>query len=371
MSEENALARQEDGDDELAHPSPISLDVSKLSPQRASIVVSQITQHARFAKNALTNIANAPETTEYVLRIPRQIQEGLDSGDLKLMTKKTGEMVGDVMGRSEKSGRMVVQHKLEAEQRTVKSITPSEHAEALSSDLFNIAIQQQMAEISAQLDEVLDAAKRIEQGQQDDRYALIESAESQLRLAAVAEDEANRLEHVRSAQHFLQEGSKKIARAMSRRIDNADEVPEFPPAIIWKMLSSRGNYYDTMTEWFNKAQEDFDVLEKAYAMLALCAVAIDEPNMLDVLLDDYKTALKAMDTRKLLSMGRLHTEAEFDGTWFSDVEGYIETRREEAKLLTDGQYIEVTMTGRMLMEAIDDETGEGPGEEGTEEDEPV
>lgn len=367
MSKDDALAKRDEQDEGgETSLSPINLDARKLSPKRASIVVSQITQYARIAKDVIQDIADAPATTEYVVQIPKAIQDKLDSGEYKLMRRETGELLCAVMGKSENSDRTVIRQRLDAVERTVQNAAPAQQAEAISSDLYNIAIQQQMAELSAQLEAVLDGVKRIEQGQQDDRYALIEAAESQLKIAAVAEDETNRLEAIRSAQQLLQEGTAKISRAMARRLQEVDGVPGSQLAIVWKMLTTRGNYYDEMNEWFNGIQESFEVLDKAYAMLALCAVAIGEPKMLDVLLDEYQARLSTMDTTKLLSMGNIHPEAKFDGEWFSDMKRYMEERREETKLLTDGEYIDITVTGQMLLEAMEDEAGTTGGEDGEE-----
>lgn len=367
MEQDDALAPR--GDDEELAPSPIKIDARKLSPQRAGIVVSKVAQYARIAQDVMKDIANAPATTEYVVQIPAAIQDKLESGEYKLMRRETGELLCAVTKKSDKSNRQVIAKRLDAVERTVPNTTPKQQADIISADLYDIAIQQQMAELSAQLEAVLDGVKRIEQGQQDDRYALIEAAESQLKIAAVVEDETHRLEAIRSAQHLLQEGTAKISRAMARRLQEVDEVPEHAPLIAWKMLTTRGNYYDEMNEWFDGIQESFEVLEKAYAMLSLCAIAMDEPKMLDVLLDEYQARLSTMDTQKLLTMGNIHPDEEFEGEWFANPARYVEARREEAKLLSDGEYIDITVTGEMLLEAMEDETGEA-GERG-EEDEPI
>lgn len=377
MSKEDALAHRDDNNPQneirKQDPSPISVDLRKLTPEKATAIASRIAQGAQFARDVVTNIAEAPETTEYVARFSKKAQEGLDSGEFKLMAKKTGEILGDVMGKSETSNRMVVKEKHTLVERTVPGVTSAQQAQTISADLYNIALQQQMAEVAAKLDEMIEVAKRIEQGQQDDRVALIEAAERELRLAAVAEDEENRLECVRNARRFLSEGTSQIAKTMNRRLQSVDGVPEFQPAIVWKMLSSKGVYVEEMDDWFNKVQDDFDVLERAYALHALCVLALDEPKMLDILFDDYRNDLASMDTDKLLTMANIHPERrkDFKKAWFADALGYVEAKQTEAKLLVEGEYIDVTITGQMLLEAIEDEAREEPGRQGAEEDEPL
>lgn len=352
MGKEDALARHDDGLDESIS---VKLDARRMPADKAAALVNQIVQYAHFTRDIAQTITESPEATEYVLRIPKAVQEGLDSGEYSLMKRKTGEILAEVMHKSETSNRTVIKQKLDVVERTKEAATAAQQSEAIATDLYNVAIQQQMAEISAQLEDVLKGVQRIEQGQQDDRYALIEAAESQLKLAMVANDETHRLEAVQSAQHFLQEGSAKIARAMARRLQEVEEVPEFAPAIVWKMLSTRGNYYDKMNDWFDRVQDDFDILERAHALLVLCAIAIGEPDMLPVLMDDYRNRLGTMATSKLLTMGRIHPELDFTDEWFADVGGYLDTREEATRRLTDGEYIEITLTNKMLAEAIDDE----------------
>lgn len=337
---------------ELRDPSPVSIEVSSLEPGKAKVLVGQILQGARLASDLIEEIASSPETTEYVLRVPKRIQEGLDSGAYKLMQKKTGEMVGEVLQKAADSNRMVVKQKLEVVERTSARAID---ANSLMTDLSAIAIQQQMAEISAQLDEMIDIAKRIEQGQQDDRFALIQAAEDLLRMAAVTESDKERRSLIHRAQGKLAEGANKVSLAMNALIKGAESVPKSDAAITWKMLFTRGNYYEKMDEWFDRVQESFEMLEKAYGLLALCAVATGEPNQISALLDGFETKIRSVDTAKLLSMGNLHPDIDFSGEWFADSKRYIANRKEDAMLIAGGEYIDVKLTGRMLMEAIEDE----------------
>jgi hypothetical protein len=174
------------------------------------------------------------------------------------------------------------------------------------------------------------------------------------------------LEAIRSARHFLQEGTTKISKAMARRLQEVDAVPDATPMIAWKMLRTRGNYYDEMNEWFNDIQESFEVLEKAHALLALCVIAVGEPKMLDVVFEDYTRLLADMDTQKLLSMGNMHKDVDFTSEWFYDTEGYVQARQDGVKELTDGDCIDVIITGEMLLEAMEDEAGEEPEGRGEE-----
>lgn len=338
---------------EVREPSPLQVDVSLLKPEKAKFYIVQILQHLDFAADIITDLAASAEGTEFVVRMPKLIQEGLDSGAYKLMTKQTGEICAEVLQKSATSNRMVVKQKLEIVERAKDTAINTNN---LTADLANIAIQQQMAEISAQLDEVISLARSIEQGQQNDRFALIDAAEESLRLAAVTEDEANRLSHIHKAQHDLVLGANQIAREISKQLQSAEGVPESDAAITVKMFFTRGNYFDKMNKWFDGVQESFEILEKAYGLLALCAIATDEPGSIDALLEGFASKIEGMDTKKLLSMRNLHPEVDFSHEWFANPMSYISTRKEDAKLIADGGYIDVTVTGHALMEAIKDET---------------
>lgn len=359
MSKDNDSLSKRSGDDseeiELRDPSPVCVDVSLLDSGKAKALVGQVLQGVKLASDMIAEIASSPEATEYVLRIPKGIQEGLDSGTYKLMQKRTGELVGEVLQKSANSNRMVVKQKLEVVERTTSHVVDTG---SLMTDLTSIAIQQQMAEISAQLDEMIDIAKRIEQGQQNDRFALIQAAEELLGLAAVTGDDNERRSLIRKAQARLVEGANKVSLAIGELIQSVESVPKSEAAITWKMLFTHGNYYEKMDEWFDRVQESFEMLEKAYGLLVLCAIATDEPDQINALLDGFASKIRGMDTRRLLSMGHLHPEVDFSGEWFADSKGYITARKEDALLIAGGEYIDVKLTGRMLMEAIEDETEE-------------
>lgn len=339
----------------MREPGPISIEVSSLESGKAKALVSQLLQSFRLTSDLISEIASSPDATEYVLRVPKSIQEGLDPGAYKLMQKKTGEMVGEVLQKSANSNRMVVKQKLEVVERTATHAVDTNN---LMADLTTIAIQQQMAEISAQLDEMIDVAKRIEQGQQDDRFALIQTAEEMLGMAAVTGDSAERRSLIRDARARLVEGANKVSNATKRQIESVESVPKSDMAITWKMLFTHGNYYEKMDEWFDRVQESFEMLEKAYGLLVLCAIASDEPDQINMLLDGFASKIQGMDTKRLLSMGNLHPEVDFSGEWFANSQGYIAARKEDALLITGGNFVDVRLTGRMLMEAIDNEAEE-------------
>ena len=358
MSQEDALAKQEDGG-EIAQKKPkaIHLDVREVRPEKASVALSNALQHFHLAREVIDTIAAAPPTTEFVLDLSG-VQKGLDTGELKLMRRKTGEVLCAVTRKAEDSNKQVIARRLNAFERAVPSVDPAQRLESISADLANIAIQQQMAEISAELKDVVDGMRRIEQGQWADRYALIDAAESELRDIPAMDSEANQLEAIRSARRYLKEGTASISRAMKQRMDSVESVPERRYQIAFKMLSTPKSYYEETCDWFNFADECFEMLDKAYTLLCLCAIAMGEPNVLETTLGEYRDRLKAMGPDKLLSVGNINPEVDFSGEWFADADAYIEGKRSEAKLLAEGEHIEVIVTGAMLLEAIDDEAGE-------------
>ena len=365
MTKEGNLAKREVNAEVVRKESQsLVLDARKLSPQKINWVLSGALQGLHLTKEMLDAIKSEPTDTEFVLVINDAVKQGLESGELELMRRKTGEVLGAVTKRSGNSNKRVVAGLLDAVERTAPSIEPSQRMANITVDLANIAIQQQLSEIHSELKGIADAVERIERGQWTDRFSHISSAESALQSAYAMKNEDERRAEIQLARGHLQDGTAKISEAMKDLLDGVEPVPERRYQIVLKMLLNWGNYYDETRSWFNLIDDCSKMLDKAYMLLCLSAVALGEPKVIKITLDEYRDRLKEMDTEKLLSVGNINPKVDFSKEWFYDVDAYIDAKRGEMRLLTEGNHIAVVVTGEMLLEAVDGEAGERARGEG-------
>lgn len=347
-------------------PNAIRLDMGKLVTEDLPAVMSKVVQYAK----AFGDIQGAigPES-ELVLQIPRHIQQGLADGSLQLLRKKDGtklaEVVKKVGNRQQFAGKMEVSEALKTNHAAV---------DGLGADLYNLAIQQQMTALIGEVRSMRTVVDRIEAGQDSDRFAKIKSAENMLRLAVKTEDPESRRQLTIAAIGKLTEGSEQVAGVLRHHLQGMDPVPADELGKYFAMIMERG-YVDKKDAEFDKAQDYFALLEKAWDLMAFSVIALDERQLLPDVFDFAQNTTRGLPLDALRSVQRLHPRLResFKGEWFMRPEGYIEdSKRDYGHLAESSQrYIEVEITGKMLMEAMDDDQDGGRDDQGAGEGQPV
>lgn len=124
---------------------------------------------------------------EYVAKIPKNIQEKIDKGELSILMKKNGAHTASVFDNKTKK----IYAQLELESKSV------------SQDLGSLpqlyGMQDQLANLAEKIEDLTKMIERVEQGQYNDRYAGYFSARQQLIEAMTVKDETLKLNLMTSA----------------------------------------------------------------------------------------------------------------------------------------------------------------------------
>ena len=98
-----------------------------------------------------------------------------------------------------------------------------------------------MAQLSERIEETYQTVEMIERGQQDDRVAFIEAGRKEIMLALTLQDENDKNEQMRLGIHNLLLGREQIGKAMARRIENFEPLPESRVVLFLNTLA-HSNY---------------------------------------------------------------------------------------------------------------------------------
>lgn len=149
--------------------------VEKFSQKRL-LIANNLTQ-------VLVGVSNIEEIISpekiYIAKFPKDVLMKIDSGQYAVMKDKSGEILSTIIDTTLPKNRNIV-HQLRMEE-----VNPnfSDKMKDLSSNVTNIAIQQQLAELAQMLAQIQTIVLEIKRGQMTDRIGLVFSGKNQLEQA--------------------------------------------------------------------------------------------------------------------------------------------------------------------------------------------
>jgi len=292
----------------------------------------------------------APEGS-YVLELPAKAFDSLGDGIINLLNGDIGEFAGSLFesigGEKIFKGNLPVQDPRELDAKTLKGVSESLH---------NVAVQQQMAAIAMELEDIRESTKKIETGMRDDRMGEILAAKDQLWLASKTTDKENRRVLTRSAISQLSTGLGKISQTIKSEVHAFNPVPENRLAIYWKMATSPENYTEKKEREYNEIKDYVDIYREANNLLAAAYMMIDEPAAADEVYRLQGDFWDTLDLSRIQSIGNMYPGLDMSHEWVHEPTAYIETSR--AKMLEGpSKYntISIELTGKQLLEAFDND----------------
>ncbi|WP_455134773.1 hypothetical protein [Schaalia cardiffensis] len=328
----------------------IEVRLTDIDAARAKNILAQAVQQAGLAKDAVKALS---KDTIYVLDIPKKIQEGLESGKFTFMQKKdTGESLAAIYevvdGKKSLFANLTTKEVQLANERAVHD---------LGQGVQQLALQQQMAVLLNEIEDVHKIVALIEQGQRDDRFAEIKSGYDQLRLALKTVDEEKRNRMIENAIQTITSGSSKIQLALTRRIADFEAVPSSDIGVYLKMLTSYKSYIDKKDAEYDGIGEYFEYYETASRLLVYASLMEDEPDRVKEIIRLHGEFIGSLEAGKLKTISKLHPEESFDAEWYMNPQGYIEETTREYIYFIEGNYdyMSIEATGAQLLEVLDDE----------------
>ena len=190
----------------------------------------------------------------------------------------------------------------------------------------------------------------IERGQQDDRIALIDAGREQVLLAMTMTDENEKKEMLRVAVIDLLVGKEQIGKALMRRVEAFESIPDSGLKIFLNTLKD-GNYLNKKDDEIEDIQECYSLYVEATKMLAAIFAYSGETAAVEQTFSRSIVFLQQINFEDLKSIEHSHKGVDFND-WFSNhpVE-YIEIEKppfiESSK---DYDFLQIELTGGKLLE---------------------
>lgn len=334
----------------------VKIDLTNADKGMAAALLNQVIDGFHIAKEKMSEVQ--PEK-RYYLDLTKEMKDMLEKGEAWFTEKgENGKPMGQLRHRVD--GKNVIMANPDIVEENI-NISSGVDPKQMSNAVYQMALQQQMAEISHKMDEIQNTVKLIEEGQMDDRYAKIEAGENSLRLAYRATDEKNRKELIANAIPLLQEGSEAVKKAIIRRIDNFDRIPSKGNVLRLKMWMSPTNYIEKKNREFDSIQNCFEYYDRAQRLTAVACLMMDEPGAMEEVFFQQEKFINSLDTEKLRSIKNLYYNIDFSNEWFYSPKEFLDNTRLQYLDFSKQNYnvVSIEVTGQQMLEVINNDQDAG------------
>ena len=327
----------------ISEESQIIIDADKIPTDEVKRILRVFSRAGNIGLKIKKTI---DQESDYILKIPKDIKQGIDKGIYWFNEKKEGGgILPDVWGFSEE-GKKRVKERLTVE-KGVKDYT------SLSDSLQSYATQQQLAEMAEDLKNVLELVERIDAGMTADRFAEIEGACDLLEDAKLMENPENRRDTILEAVSKLTIGSKKLEKQIKMRLEKFDKIPDKSFKIWSKMIFSI-NYVKSIDKNADAIDEYFGYYEKSMILLAYSYMMLEEEKSMERTFKRFTTTIHGFDLENYQSIQNLHPNLCLEDKWFMRQFDYGDTLPDKIKKIDirESDYITLRISGNQFQEVI-------------------
>lgn len=301
----------------------------------------------------IANVINKIEKgAEYVVQIPAEFQGGFKTGEYWIMeNKKTGNLWPTLMKLGDDGKNQIV---------TPLAIKKEEFLQGnpvkdIANNYNNIILQQKLNEIAGMLEETIDAVRRIEQGQKDDRIGLLESGKQGILLALNQKDEESRKTALLLARNNINTAQGQIFQTLETKIAAFKPLPSTKPGLYVKEFFSIDSYLNKRDDEYDEILDYYHLYLNATQMLAGSYVVVDDVENAQRVLDLGINKLESLDYTNLKTIEYIHKDADFEKIYDICSKYLLEEKNDYLNNINDYECLSISIKGDDLLEAITNE----------------
>lgn len=303
--------------------------------------------------NAADIIGKIQKGAEFVVQVPAQYQAELQAGTLEMMHgSKSGKTWATLVRKLANGKQEIICNCPITEQMHIQG-SPIQN---LSRVYQNFYMQQKLAELSEQVQEVYDIVLRIEQGQMDDRIGKLESGRNDIQRALEnhnSEDQKRELELARSK---ISEAQSQIGRVFKSHVEDFKPIPESRFARRFReILSPTTSYMKKRDQEFEKLQDYFEFYLRATQLLAWSYTVVGDTNRAKTVFEQSISFLHTINFRNVRTLDYIYPRRSMDDAFYHQAVPYLQAEKtvclDEARPY---KFVQITVSSEELEEVLAD-----------------
>lgn len=344
-----------------------ALDKNCLSEENKTLYVTPDTTGLdyRSVLNQIVDFINIGDVVskiqvdkQYIVQVPAQFREALDSGELFMMkNQKSGIMWPSLMEVAENGKNQIVTPLPISEQR----LAQGNPVQSLSIGYHNLLMQQQMNRLTKLVEKTYSQVMHIERGQMDDRIGLLEAGKNGLLLALSMPEGEERTSQINSSRQNILESQAQIGRALQSRVKEFDEFPKTGLMRFIREFFDNG-YHARKDVEIAEMQDYYDLYLQATRLLAASYAISGDVKTAEISFEIGERCMREIDFSAVKSVSRVHKD--LGEMFYSNPVEYISVEKEicleQAKPY---DYVVLEVSGETLLEVIGNGREEALSEE--------
>lgn len=336
-----------------AEISPVYVEDTKSFPCALKKKITAALQNITEEKvlSVLSKLANSEEIrseavkvinkeTTYIARIPKKLDAKMKMGLLDFMTdKKTGDNLGMLVDKK---------HKM----RGYVRIDEASKAD-VASNLANIAIQQQLANMTEVINDVRSKVISLQEGHDADLFGSVKGMHQQLLQMRDARNPDTKKQLATHAITILNEVRGRLEATILNTLRDIESVPGTERTILIK-IAMKKNFLSDTVEKYDRIEELFGYYVTATQLLGYAYAFLDEPASYEDIFTPSRELVENENLQKLTAAENLYEER-IGEAWYKNSENYllkIESSSHSV-FMESSDIVEVEVTGEKLLEAIE------------------
>jgi len=308
-------------------------------------LVNQALQNVNLA-NVVSKIEKG---TEYVVKVPLEFKKAYAEGKVFISQNSETGVLRPMLAKYNESGKYEFVSPMEMVEQTTKQ--GGSALQGVADRYQNMAMQQQIAQLSELMEQTHEVVRRIEQGQYDDRIGLLNAGRNQILLALSDPDNID-MDELKAGRNHLQLGCAQIIETVHRRAGDFPKIAKNRVMRDMKLLV-KSDYYSSIDEEYGKIEDCFGFFLQGTKMLAASYAICGETEKAKLVFDQAKEKVSQIDFSRVEKIGLIHPN---EKDWLSnEAPEYLESGKaaclEEAKRY---DMLALKVSGEMLLEVFED-----------------
>lgn len=247
-------------------------------------------------------LAKIKAGTQYVVQIPAKFQAAYEAGELHMMQNKASGIMRPFLVKIEENGKHTIVCNLPVVEQAFVQGNP---VQDIAYSYHNILMQQQMARLTATVEETYRKVKRIEHGQMDDRIGRLEAGKNGLLLALSMPDGDEKTMQINSSRQNVLVAQAQIGQALQRRAAEFQALPKTALGRFSRELVHSG-YLSGKDKEVSEMQEYYDLYLQATKLVAASYAMGGDLKTAEESFRIGEQFMSSIDFRKVQSIGRVH-----------------------------------------------------------------
>lgn len=295
-------------------------------------------------------VQNIQKGSEYVVQIPVEFKKQYESGEFWIMKNLKNGKEWPTLMKKGANGKNEIVTPLAIKKESFVQGNPIQD---LTQQFQMMQIQSQIQKQNEVLEDICETVKHVEQGQMNDRIALLEAGRDQIIYAMERDDsDSGKRTAIENGISSMIEAQNQIFKELEYRVNNFKSIPSSrPQRILEEFVHS--DYLNKQSEAYNKIVDYYELYKEATKYIAFAHVLIGQEKSMSKIYGNSIDKMQSLNYENLRTIEYIHPKENYQFLYDEDIK-QLEEDRKNCVLISrkyDSLSIEFTGEQKRLLQA--------------------